>query len=145
MKHPLYLVAVDGSEWSERAVTSAVKLAKKTGAKVYLYSVIPWSGFRPLSLAEIDQRPIVRKDEESALVNDVFKPMLTKHADSGVEIETGHTWGHPLDTVRKEIKEKRANMVFVGRRGRSQLLDLMMGSVASGLSHSVGIPIVLVP
>jgi nucleotide-binding universal stress UspA family protein len=36
-------------------------------------------------------------------------------------------------------------MLFVGRQGRSQIVDLLLGSVANKLAHHVGIPIVLVP
>ncbi len=40
MKKPLYIVGVDGSEWSERAVMRAVNLAKQTSAQVEFVSVI---------------------------------------------------------------------------------------------------------
>ncbi len=144
-KKQTYLVAVDGSEWGERAARAAVNLAKQTGATVYLFSVIPWSGFRPLTMDELESRSMVRTEEEDTLKAEVLEPLAKAHADSGVTIETGYTWGHPVDRVRKEIKEKKIHMVFVGRRGRSQVLDMIMGSVASNLAHSVGIPIVLVP
>ncbi|MEX0300669.1 MAG: universal stress protein, partial [Kordiimonas sp.] len=42
-------------------------------------------------------------------------------------------------------KETKANLIFVGRRGRSRIADLVLGSVANSLAHTVGKPIVLVP
>ena len=42
-------------------------------------------------------------------------------------------------------KKKKASMVVVGRRGRSSIADLVLGSVANSLAHTLGVPVVLVP
>jgi nucleotide-binding universal stress UspA family protein len=144
-KHQLYLVAVDGSEWGGRAADYAVRLAKQTGAKVKLITVIPWSGFQPMTLDEIAHRPLEKQHEEDIARESVLDPILEKHADSGVDISSEFQWGHPVQLVRDAAKKDRATMVFVGRRGRSQIADLVLGSVAHSLAHSLGVPIVLVP
>lgn len=144
-KHQLYMVAVDGSEWGERATDKAVSLAKQTGAEVRLVTVIPWSGIQPLSVEEIAARPLEKAGEEARATSEILDPLVAKHKASGVTISKEFHWGHPVDVLKKRIKEEKAVMVFVGRRGRSRVADLLLGSVANSLAHTVGIPIVLVP
>ncbi len=144
-KKSLYLVAVDGSEWGNRAVDHAVRVAKDTGAEVRLITVIPWSGFQPLTLEEMVQRPLEKEEEERAAKEEILEPLLNKHADTGVTLSSEYHWGHPVDVIRKLAKKEKADQVFIGRRGRSRVADLILGSVANSLAHSLGVPIVLVP
>lgn len=144
-KHKLYLVAVDGSEWGERAAQRAVNLAAETGASVKLVTIIPWSGYQPMSIEELANRPIAREEEEKHAKNEILAPLLQANADKGVEISTHYDWGNPVEVIREITKKEHAKMVFVGRRGRSRISDLILGSVANSLAHSLGVPIVLVP
>jgi len=140
-----YLVAVDGSEWSERGTEYAITLAKQTNANVRLVTVIPYSGFTPINAMELDHIPEMRKEQEASAKNDILAPLMERFGDSGVEVTTEFHWGHPVEVIRGRIKSEKANMIFVGRRGRSRLADLVLGSVANNLAHTVGVPIVLVP
>ncbi len=140
-----YLVGVDGSEWGIRASDRAVSLAKQTGAEVVFFTVIPWSGFTPMSLEAISTRPIEKSEEEKQAQADILQPLLDRHADSGVTVSGDYTWGHPVESMHEKAKVEKVNLVFVGRRGRSRLADLVMGSVSNSLAHTIGVPIVLVP
>lgn len=144
-KKNLYLVAVDGSEWGERAAQRAVSLASETGAKVKLVTVIPWSGYQPMSVEELAHRPVARDEEERHAKEDILTGVAERNSDKGVDIETHFAWGNPVEVIRELTKKERASMVFVGRRGRSRISDLILGSVANSLAHSLGVPIVLVP
>lgn len=144
-KNRLFLVAVDGSEWSERATMRAVNLAAEVGADVKLITVIPWSGYQPMSIEELANRPIAREEEEKHAHEHILAPLVAANSDKGVDISTHFDWGNPVDVIRDIAKEENAQMVFVGRRGRSKLTDLILGSVANSLAHSLGVPIVLVP
>ena len=145
MKKPLYLVAVDGSEWSERAVERAINLASKTQARVSLLTVKDWAYLQPMVLE--DSAPIIldQATEESNARATVLAPLVEKYRDSNVEISTDLLWGDPAVVIREQIKTLHANMLFVGRQGRSRLADILLGSVANKLAHQAGIPIVLVP
>ncbi len=144
-KQKMYLVAVDGSEWGERAAERAVSLASETGASVKLVTVIPWSGYQPISIEELAHRPVARHEEEQHAKGDILEPLKGKFSDNDVDISTHFDWGDPVQILRDIAKNEHANMVFVGRRGRSRISDLILGSVANSLAHSLGVPIVLVP
>jgi len=145
MSKLLYLVAVDGSEWANRAAERAVHLAEKTHAKVKFLSVINWPFIQPVTLEGMAPPVLDRGSEERYNKEKVLMPLINKHQDSGVELSAETLWGEPVDVIREQIKQQHANMVFVGRRGRSNLADIILGSVANKLAHCVGIPIVLVP
>lgn len=145
MSRIVYLVAVDGSEWSDRAADRAVKLAEKTGAEVHFITVVPWSGYQPLTLEEISNRPIDKKVEEKTAHREILEPLEKRFANSGATTQTELFWGNPAEIIHEQAKREHVNMIFVGRRGRSKVLNLLVGSVANSLAHTAGVPIVLVP
>jgi len=141
----LYLVAVDGSEWGNRAADHAIRLAEKTGAHVRLITVIPWSGYQPLALGEMGYPQLGEKEEEDVANEEIFAPILEKHKTSSAAISCESHRGHPVSILQDKAKEEKANQVFIGRRGRSRVADLILGSVANSLAHTLGVPVVLVP
>lgn len=141
----VYLVAVDGSEWSDRAAERAIDLAKKTDAEVLFVTAAQWSKYQPLYVSEISPFPQDTSEEEAREYKEIIEPLLNRFAESGVKIRGEFCWGHPVEILQERIKKEHANMIFVGRRGRSKIADIVLGSVANSLAHTVGIPIVLVP
>lgn len=129
-----YLVAVDGSEYGERAAERAINLAKQTGAEVCFITVIT------MDAPTIDGKTVEKIEQDN-----VLHPLVKLYENSGVTIKTELHWGDPAEIIHNRAKKHHANMIFVGRRGRSRLADLVMGSVANALAHNEGIPIVLVP
>lgn len=145
MSEQTYLVAVDGSEWGNRAADHAVKMAKTSGAEVRLITVVPWSSkIKPMAVDNAAHRRI-DKEEEPAIRDKIINPIVRKHEDSGVEVSSEIHWGDPVDTITERVKGTSVTQVFAGRRGRSRVADLMMGSVANSLAHTIDKPIVLVP
>lgn len=145
MKKPLYLVAVDGSQWSLRAVERAVDLASKTKAKVMLLTVKDWSYLQPVLLEGTSPIILDQTAEENDTRAKVLVPLVEKYHNVNVEITTDLIWGDPATVIKEQIKALHVNMLFIGRQGRSQIVDILLGSVANKLAHHVGIPIVLVP
>ena len=136
-----YLVAIDGSEWSKRAADKAVKLAKQTGADIQFVSVISTSEYQ--SVLKTDQKP--SEDLKNATFTSMLAPLETEYENSGVTIKCLVLWGHPVESIHKHAKSEHIAMIFMGRRGRSKVIDLLLGSVANGIAHTAGVPVVLVP
>lgn len=145
MSRIVYLVAVDGSEWSDRAAGRAVDLASKTDAEVHFITVVPWSGYQPMTLEELSTRPLDKKKEETDAHTDILDPLVERFADSGVKVMVELFWGNPAEVIHEQAKKEHVNMIFVGRKGRSKVLNLIIGSVANSLAHTAGVPTVLVP
>jgi nucleotide-binding universal stress UspA family protein len=145
MTQPLYLVAVDGSEWSKRAVERAIDLAEKTKAKVKLLTVKDWTYLQPMVLEGVVPPVLDQATEERNTIAHVLTPLEKQYAGGNVELSTELLWGDPVVVILEQIKHLHVNMLFIGRQGRSRIADILLGSVANKLAHRAGIPIVLVP
>lgn len=147
MSDLLYLVAVDGSECAQRAAQRAINLAGKCRAKVRLLTVMDWSYLQPLMMGDaVISGPILNKSEEEINIRKrVIKPILDAYDTHNVNISSDVLEGEPVEVILEQAKTLHANTVFVGRQGRSRVIDLLLGSVANKLAHRIGVPIVLVP
>ena len=141
----LYIVGIDGSEYSQRAAERAINLAQKVNAEVYFLAVVQWSKYQPLYVADFEAPPRDTSKEEELERKNLLEPLEKKFESSGVKIRSKLIWGLAEDVIKEQAKTEHANMIFVGRRGRSKILNLIIGSVSTSLAHSAGIPVVLVP
>lgn len=145
MTKQLYLVGIDGSQWSVRAAEKAVSLAELTGAKIKLIYAINVL-IVPALVAESVTPAIYDHDEEEKRINNsIINPLIEKFAANNVALDYELIWGDATEILSDCVKSEHANLLFVGRRGRSRVADLLLGSVANKLAHTVDIPIVLVP
>ena len=145
MQKNIYLVGVDGSEWSERAVERAVNLAKQTSASIQLVHVATWQEFQPVMVEGITPPMIDQKQAENELFEKILQPLLDKYQAESITLSAKTVWGDPVEVLHQNVKDHHACMIFVGRRGRSRFFDMLLGSVANKLAHQTGVPIVLVP
>ncbi|MFT5814378.1 MAG: nucleotide-binding universal stress UspA family protein [Psychroserpens sp.] len=76
MKQPLYLVAVDCSQWRLRAVERAIDLTSKTGAKVMLLMVKYWSYLQPVLLEGTSPIIVDQTAEENDTRAKVLVPLV---------------------------------------------------------------------
>jgi len=71
----LFVVGVDGSAPSRRAVECAIGLAKRTGSRLLLVHIVNWSGYTPLVIQEAARRPLDKKEEERVARDMVLEPL----------------------------------------------------------------------
>lgn len=141
----LYVVGVDGSEPGHRAVREAIALAGKTGAGLMLVHVVNWSGYMPLAIQEAARRPLDKKEEERVAREIVLAPLAEQARKAGLEVETCCSWGHPSKLVIEIARKHAAQMIVIGRRGHSNIAELVLGSVSNAIAHHADIPVLLVP
>jgi len=130
------LVPVDGSAHSQRAIELATDLAEKYGAKLEFVHVgvmhevppelqriaeIEGVADRPESTFEFVERRIVATAEEYA----------QNHGAKSVQ--TTVVVGDPASEIVRTAKDRGADMIVMGCRGRGHLTGLLLGSV----SHKV--------
>lgn len=145
MSKLVYVVGVDGSEWSERAVDRAVHLAEQTGAKVKLLYAVMWQDFQPMMVEGIAPAMLSKEEIEKEASEKILQPLIENNQVEGVELTCEYLWGEPVEVLHQYVKDHHVNMLFVGRRGRSRFVDVLFGSVANKLAHHIGVPLVLVP
>lgn len=143
--HQLYVVAVDGSDASRRALAHALTLAKGSGATLLLSHVIPWSGYTPLGVQEAYARPMEKKEEEKFAIDEVLQPAMTACRGAEVPFEEHYTWGQPAKELKALAEERKADLLIVGRKGRSNIAEMLVGSVSNALAHIAKCPVLIVP
>lgn len=131
------LLAVDGSEHSDRAVRVAGDLARHYGGEVVVLHVreheVTWG-------ADID---VETADEARTLVDRVVRELKdagTNVRGEVVRVPLGQTPRAILDMVREED----AGLIVMGTRGLSDWGRLLMGSVAHKVVHLAEVPVLVV-
>jgi nucleotide-binding universal stress UspA family protein len=141
---PGIIVGTDGSSHSRAAVEWAMREAgvrqvPVTVVTVYQAAVGYW-GFRP-SYPVGDElarkaRAIAEEQADKILscLDEVARPPA---------VEVRAVYGMPADVLAEEARE--ASLLVVGARGAGGFARLLLGSVATQLSHHACCPLVIVP
>jgi nucleotide-binding universal stress UspA family protein len=141
----LYIVGVDGSEGSRRALRFAADRAAASGAGLLLVHVIDWSPYTVLPPQDLAERH-KRHDEEIANARtQILEPLLAEAKAAGVEAEGLVRHGHAAAALTELAGERGAAQLFVGRRGLSRVEALLFGSVSSNLIQVATHPVTVVP
>jgi len=142
------LVAVDGSETSERALHEGVALAKAHRARLRLVHVVDEltvKGGAPSTPADFWKA--VRK--AGALI---LESARARAAQDGIEAETKlaeiRTFGSLVrrvpDLIVADARRWKADLIVIGTHGRRGLSKLLLGSVAEGVMRTAGMSVLLV-
>jgi nucleotide-binding universal stress UspA family protein len=139
------LVATTSSEANHHVFDHALMLAKATNAHLgllhvtdpdettetppsYLESLKPY-----LSDEEADLRCYVGHFE--TLEPDRFAALVGKATAEGVSTDCIHCFGDPERTISDFAEAWKADLIVVGRRGRSGMTEFFLGSVSNYTLH----------
>ena len=122
------LHANDGSAGADKALTLALGLAKRTGAKLHVVCVEEISEF-PETIGEVKNekrladrryRSIVRRAEKLA-------------EDKGIKVETHLLVGHPVRDIIMLAGDLGADLLVIGATGHSTFYERVLGTRADRL------------
>jgi nucleotide-binding universal stress UspA family protein len=135
------LVAVDGSEPSDRAIDLACELAAKHQAKLAMIHVLQRSGLptTPEELKAFAEAEHIRITE-AELIDRAGQTLLEqgkrRAAAAGcADVETILEHGDPATQIVNSVRDRNVDLVVMGRRGRSDLVGLLLGSVSHKVSQ----------
>ncbi|MHB8418091.1 MAG: universal stress protein [Myxococcales bacterium] len=135
------LVAIDGSEASQRAATLALELAVPFGASLTLFYAIP-PLLVPPDAYGLDVGSILADQEKAA------QALLSAAAGrlEAPNVRVGRVFAHgpPAETVAEAAKKEAFDLVVVGSRGRNAAARVLLGSVSDRLAHICERPILIV-
>ena len=141
------VVAVDGSESSNKVYNMAAQLAKLSNGKLIIVHVVvtpplPLSG--GLLYPDVSGIDRIRIDLEEA-----GKRLLQNYSEKStneysIEVETILAQGYPPDAIIREADAKGADLIVVGSRGFSGAKQFFIGSVPNSVLHHSSIPVLLV-
>ena len=122
------LVAIDGSDASQRAFIRAVEEAKVWNARLHVIYIVETGLFSSLpadNTVEIMYR--VLETEGNAVLEKAKKYA----ADNGVTAITHMKQGHAGSEVVTLAEKEKADLIIVGSHGKSQADRLFIGSVST--------------
>lgn len=125
------LLSSDGSEFSSGAIREAIKFAKACSGKLYVMAVVEANEeFEALA------PQLVEKEENK--IREHLENVKAQAAKEGVDCETiAHHGDDPYRLIVEDAAKKKVDLIIMGRRGRTGLKRLMMGSVtAKVIGHS---------
>lgn len=142
------LLAVDGSEHSQRAAKAGIEFAKSTQGKVTALFVIDvskkYEGIGGVSWNIADEVVLGMEQSLKQCGNDTLKIVGEMAKKAGVSFESKMVEGQPAVEIMKTAEDADMSLIVMGRLGRSGISKFLMGSVADKVLHNSKIPVLMV-
>jgi nucleotide-binding universal stress UspA family protein len=121
------LIAMDGSEASQRALSQAVDLAKLCNAKLHTIYVVETGLFSSLPMegtVEIMYSVLEKEGEE------VMERAQKYASEKSITVVTHMKQGHAGSEILALAEEEKSDLIIVGSHGKSNTDRLLIGSVS---------------
>jgi nucleotide-binding universal stress UspA family protein len=135
------IAPTDGTEASLRGLEVAVQLVVRYAAELVVVTAVSV----PDWLARQNMEPGAIESYVEGNAQKVFESALRLLRQSGVGAEMRVVVGPAAESLLAEIESSHADLVVMGRRGRDEPKDLLLGSVSDRVARHVKVPILLVP
>jgi nucleotide-binding universal stress UspA family protein len=122
------LIANDGSEGAQKALTAAIYLAKRFRARLHMLSVEELPRF-PTTVDEI----VEEEQEASRLFEQVTAKALTQAKRGGVRIKSHVAAGHAVPSIVEFIERGGFDLLVIGYMGHSAIYNRLIGSTTDRL------------
>jgi nucleotide-binding universal stress UspA family protein len=133
------LVAIDGSESSDRAFAKALELAALTGAKLTALAV---EGPLPAYAATVGEVDEVKR-EKDAFFSALAAAARADAEQAGVDVEVAVRPGHPAELIPRAAREGDHDLIVLGHRGHF-VRDRLLGSTADRVAEHAHCPVMIV-
>jgi nucleotide-binding universal stress UspA family protein len=132
------VVAVDGSDVGDLAVSEAIELAKDAGAEITVVAVR-----QPISLlgAPYDQQELSRQLAHARASLDRAKGAID---EAGAEATYEIREGDPAEEILRLAGDRGADLVVVGSRGLGTIAGTLLGSVSKAVVRGADRPVLIV-
>jgi nucleotide-binding universal stress UspA family protein len=139
------LIATDGSDLANHAVTHGLDLAKYLGAEVTAVTVTePVWATMPLEVAiAFPHEEYVKASK--AVAAKILEGVSIAAANKGVKCAVKHMPNqYPSDGILQAASELACDLIVVASHGRRGLVKLLLGSQASKIAGASPIPVLIV-
>jgi nucleotide-binding universal stress UspA family protein len=132
------LVGYDGSPQSDKAVDVALSLASCVDATVLIFSVAR----PPEPSTSVELEAVL--DDAREHYEEGFKKVLEKARGHDLEVQTAIAVGHPAEQIIHRAEKEGIDLIVLGRRGRSMISRMMLGSVSERVLRYAHCPVMVV-
>lgn len=132
------LVGYDGSESGRKAFDTALELAAKDGAELYVLSVA-----RPPEVGDdVETEAVIENSRHYH--RRMLAELKSSVAAKGVKTHFEVAVGHPAEQIIYDADRHAVDLIVVGDRGRSKLARFLLGSVSKQVVQYAGHPVMVV-
>jgi nucleotide-binding universal stress UspA family protein len=132
------VLALDGSEGSQKAIPVATELARQDGARIVIAHVeqdIAGKGGGPIIATEDEIQSGIRKQAEELSADGL---------ETSVEVRNLMVGG-PAHAIAEIADEANADLIVAGSHGHTALAGFLLGSVTQRLLNVASCPVLVVP
>jgi nucleotide-binding universal stress UspA family protein len=140
------LVAIDGSDTSNRALKEAIELAKSEHSTLRLFHIVDLSGAYMAVEAPytLEYRQALEQAGQKLIAD-----CSTTVREAGIEFQTASAvlefpGQHIAEAIEQEAKRWPADLIVIGTHGRRGVSRLFLGSVAEGVARIASKPVLLI-
>ncbi|WP_020661971.1 universal stress protein [Amycolatopsis benzoatilytica] len=139
------VVGTDGSDSSFAAVDKAAGVAAAAGASLVVVCAYHPASRHDVELAQDQLGEEAYQVVGSAPAEDTLQSARDRAIRAGAEkVDTLAVEGEPVDTLRKVVKDREADLLVVGNRGLNTLAGRILGSVPSEVARKSGVDVLIV-
>jgi len=132
------LIGYDGSPQSEKAVEIAFSLATCIDSTVLVLAVAR----PPEPATSVELQAVL--DDAKEHYHEGFKKILEEARAHNLKVETDMAVGHPGEQIIHRAEKERIDLIILGRRGRSMISRMMLGSVSERVLRYAHCPVMVV-
>ncbi len=131
------LVTLENSRTDEAILRHIERLAKPLGSSLLLVHVADgW-------MARHRERLNLAESEEMRVDRAYLETVRERFAAAGIPAEAQLLWGEPADEIVKIAEAAGVDLIAMSTHGHRFLADLVYGSIANKVRHTVDIPVLL--
>lgn len=130
------LLAVDGSDHSDRAALLAGQLARKLDGEIVVFHV------REKAAVRFGSFDVNLDEEEINIADETAKGLKEQGINARPERQTAY-YGHTAKMIAEGAHEYGADLIVMGSRGLSDLGGMFLGSVAHKVLHLATCPVLI--
>lgn len=132
------LVGYDGSDAGKKAFDSALDLARKDGAELWVLTVS-----RPPEIGDdVETEAVIEHSREHH--RKLLAPLRRRTEQAGVKGHFEVAVGHPAEQIIMAAGKHQVDLIVVGDRGRSKFARLLLGSVSKTVVQYADQPVLVV-
>jgi nucleotide-binding universal stress UspA family protein len=129
------LVTLDGTP-TDRAIIEHIKqLAKLAQSRLVLLHVA--DGWAARTYGPDAVSPEIAED------TNYLRRVREEFQSAGIPTEAELAYGEPAEQIIKWVEQKKFDLVAMSTHGHRFLADVFLGSTATRVRHSIGVPILL--
>jgi nucleotide-binding universal stress UspA family protein len=137
------VIATDGSENTQKAISYGIEIAKISGATVHALYVVDSSSFASIPMSSEGgweaMYEILKTEGEKAV-----SAVKNQGEAAGVDVREVVLEGHPTNEIIEFSENNNIDLIVMGTLGKTGLDRFLLGSVAEKVVRSSKVPVMVV-